>query len=272
MNYLLSTASLYLHSFASTCTLARQAGFDGLEVSLTPAVAWVGPETLHRRAQEQGLLLSSLHPPTIPLPGWGWTTASLRRLAGLARCLPDCRIVVLHLPAAQSESDPAMERFRRRLQALQQALSGSGIRVALENRNLQPGSPPGPLDDPAALLSFAQAHDCAIVLDTAHAETLPWSLVEVYGAVRERLHNIHLSDATPAGWWGRFSYPRSIFSHHRPPGQGLLPLADLLQALARERYSGLITLELSPAALHIWKRSEPLSILRRSLHWCKEIL
>jgi sugar phosphate isomerase/epimerase len=41
--------------------------------------------------------------------------------------------------------------------------------------------------------------------------------------------------------------------HHQLPGQGMLPLAELLAVLARSDYQGPITLELSPVALG-WPR------------------
>jgi sugar phosphate isomerase/epimerase len=183
--------------------------------------------------------------------------------------LPDCRIVVLHAPAAQDENDPLMLRFRRILDTLQEGLEGSAVVVALENRNQQPGEPLGVLDHPEALAAFSRQHGCRIVLDTAHASTLPVRLLETYAIVRDLLANIHLSDVQPAGWWGRFSYPRSIFAHHRLPGQGILPLHPLLQSLASDGYEGLITLELSPVALRFWRPSSAAEILRQSLKACR---
>jgi sugar phosphate isomerase/epimerase len=165
-----------------------------------------------------------------------------------------------------------MEHFRRTLAAFQEALAGSALTVALENRNRRPDEPVGLLDDPAALLDLCRRDGCGIVLDTAHASTLPWPLLETYRAVRERLVNIHLSDVAAAAWWDRFSYPRSIFGHHRPPGAGSLPLRPMLAELGRSGYDGLITLELSPVALRFWSRAQTLRILQQSLSYCRQAL
>ncbi len=267
--FLLSTASLYLDSLARAFRLAGETGFDGLELSVTPAISLSRPAQMAVLARETGLRLASVHPPTIPLPGWGRSPVDFRRLAGLARSLPDCRVVVLHTPSSSQEHDPRMQRFRRTLAVLQEALAGSPIAVALETRNRRPGEPMALLDDPAALLAFAQGHGCGIVLDTAHASTLAGPLLETYHIVRPALTNIHLSDVATAGWWDRFSYTRSIFNHHRVPGQGGLPLPALLAELGQSGYRGLITLELSPVALRCWSRPATRRILQQSLRDCR---
>jgi len=252
---LLSSASLYFDSLPRTLRLVSEVGLDGVELSIAPSNAWVRPERIHALAQAAGLQVASVHPPTLPLPGWGRSPAGTRRVAALARSLPGCRIVVLHTPAAVRPDEPRMDRFRQTLAILQEELAGSGVDVGLENRNRSVGEPLALYDDPTALLDLARQEDCGIVLDTAHASTLPGPLLETYRIVRERLVNIHLSDVVSIGWWDRFSYPRSILGHHRLPGAGHLPLEAMLAALGQSDYEGLITLELSPVALRFWSRS-----------------
>lgn len=267
--WLLSTASLYFDRLEGIFGLARQTGFEGLELSVTPASAWAGAARLRELARACGLVLPSVHPATVPLPGWGSSPTALRRLVGLARALPGCRAVVLHLPSAHGGADPRLQRFYRRLEALQEALAGTAITVALENRNCRPGEAPGLFDRPEAWLELAEASGCGLVLDTAHASTMPMPLLEVYQAVCTRLVNIHLSDVVPLGWWERFSYPRSTLSHHRLPGTGTLPLGELLGRLGDAGYAGLITLELSPLALRFWNRAATRRLLVETLRNCR---
>ncbi|MGB9723440.1 MAG: sugar phosphate isomerase/epimerase family protein [Chloroflexia bacterium] len=264
---LLSTASLYFVSLPQMFRLARQAGFDGLELS--PTLRSTSPERIQALARETGFPVASLHPPTVPLPGWVRPGNVMRRLAGLARRLPGCRIVVLHFPAVRSEADPRLARFYRRLEVLQEGLAGSGIAVALENRNRRPGEPLGLLDCPAAWIETGRRLGCGLVLDTSHASTLPFALLEIYREVRPLLLNIHLSDVRGGGWWVRFSYPRSIFGQHALPGTGSLPLPALLREMGQDGYTGLITLELSPVALRFWNRPALRAALQRSLQDCR---
>lgn len=265
--FLLSTASLYFVSLAQTFGLAREAGFDGLELS--PTLTSTSPERIQAMARKTGFLVASLHPPTVPLPGWIRPLEAMRRLAGLARFLPGCRIIVLHFPAVRSEADPRLARFYRRLEVLQEALAGSDISVALENRNRRPGEVLGLLDCPNAWLNAARRLGCGLVLDTSHASTLPFSLLDIYREIRPLLLNIHLSDVREVRWWHRFSYSRSIFGQHALPGTGRLPLSALLQEMGRDGYGGLITLELSPVALRIWNRLALRSSLRQALQTCR---
>lgn len=265
--FLLSVASLYFASLPQTFGLAREAGFDGLELSPTPGS--VPPGRIQALARETGLLVASLHPPTVPLPGWIRPQKVMRRLADLARCLPGCRIVVLHFPAARSEADPRLTRFYRRLEVLQEGLAGSGITVALENRNRRPGEALGLLDCPEAWLEAGRRLGCGLVLDTSHASTLPFPLLDIYREVRPLLLNIHLSDVQEVRWWHRFSYSRSIFGQHALPGTGMLPLPALLREMGQDGYNGLITLELSPVALRVWSRPALRSALRYALQTCR---
>jgi sugar phosphate isomerase/epimerase len=267
--YLLSSASLYFSSLRRCFQLAHKAGFDGLELSLTPASARSTPAQMRALAQEMGLLLPSVHPPPLPLPGWRLSPATFERLGRLARSLPGCRIVVMHVPNVHRQGDPGLARFQRDLDALQQALAGSPVSVALENRSCRPGKAAGFFDSPEALLDLSRRHGCHIVFDTAHASTLSRSLLEVYSILRHRMVNIHLSDAISWRWWNRSSYLRAFFAHHRVPGQGALPLRPLLAQLARDGYDGLITLELSPLALRFWDRPAAFRTLERSLQTCR---
>ncbi len=267
LQFLLSTASLYFVPFPQILDLAHEVGFDGLEFS--PTLTPVSPERIQALVQETGLLVASLHPPTVPLPGWIRPLEATRRLAGLARCLPACRIVVLHFPAVRSGADPRLTRFYRRLEVLQEGLAGSGISVALENRNRRPGEPLGLLDCPEAWLEAGRRLGCGLVLDTSHASTLPFSLLDVYREVRPLLLNVHLSDVQEVRWWHRFSYSRSIFGQHALPGTGRLPLPVLLREMGQDGYSELITLELSPVALRIWNRPVLRSALRQALQTCR---
>ncbi len=267
LRFLLSTASLYFSSLSQTLGLAREAGFDGLELS--PTLTSSSSGRIQALAQKTDLLVASLHPPTVPLPGWVRPRKVMRRLADLARRLPGCRIVVLHFPPVRSEADPRFARFYRRLEVLQEGLAGSGIAVALENRNRRPGEPLGLMDCPEAWLEAGRRLGCGLVLDTSHASTLPFPLLDIYREVRPLLLNIHLGDVQAVRWWHRFSYSRSIFGQHALPGTGSLPLAALLQEIGQDGYGGLITLELSPVALRIWNRPALRSVLRQALQTCR---
>jgi sugar phosphate isomerase/epimerase len=91
-----------------------------------------------------------------------------------------------------------------------------------------------------------------MVLDTSHAATTSYSLAEAYQLLADRLVNVHLSDMRSPPWPFRTPYLHTYLKHHQIPGDGQLPLADLLGRLAADSYRGPITFEISPVALRIW--------------------
>lgn len=115
------------------------------------------------------------------------------------------------------------------------------------------------------LRDFAEKHDLYLTLDTAHAGTFGYDLIEAYEILKPRLVNVHLSDLRrekPIGGW---SYLQTFFQHHQMPGDGYLPLDELLRRLKEDGYSGPVILEVSPFALQAWWPARARRNLKRSL-------
>ncbi len=74
-----------------------------------------------------------------------------------------------------------------------------------------------------------------ITLDTSHVAASRLDLMGFYSRVASRLRHVHLSDSDLTGG-----------DQHRLPGRGRLPLKPLLGALAADRFSGTVSLELKP--------------------------
>ena len=194
----------------------------------------------------------SLHPPILPFPGWADYRTTVPRLIDLA-LETGARYVVLHPPNARSLTD---ERGRSYVEALMDGLrriEGADVRIAIENRAFfRSGDQDYVLSDLRELRAFADELDLPLVLDTSHAATSSYSLAEAYHILADRLVNVHLSDLRSPPWPFRTPYLHTYLKHHQIPGDGQLPLADLLSRLAADGYCGLITFEISPIALRIW--------------------
>jgi sugar phosphate isomerase/epimerase len=108
------------------------------------------------------------------------------------------------------------------------------------------------LAHPEALRRFADVNDLPLTLDTAHAATWPYDVLETYTLFRDRLVNVHLSDLRPLPGWLDWPPLHSYIKHHQLPGAGVLPITELLDRMRYDGYHGLITLELSPIALKAW--------------------
>jgi sugar phosphate isomerase/epimerase len=99
----------------------------------------------------------------------------------------------------------------------------------------------------------------AITLDTTHFATANVDLLDAYGALRERVRHVHLSDFADG-------------KEHRVPGQGDLHLDLFLLALAESAYDGVITVELAPDALDAGDDAAIRTHLRATVALCRACL
>jgi sugar phosphate isomerase/epimerase len=252
MELSLSTGCIYIYPLRSIFSIARGSGFAGVELVVSPEVEWRGGRYVRRLAESYGLTIFSLHPPILPFPGWSDCRTVVPRLIDLALEV-GAGYMVLHPPSARSLAD---DRGRSYVEALTEGLrrtEGTGLCIAIENRAFFRSSDRHyVLSDLRDLRAFADELDLPLVLDTSHAATTSYSLAEAYHILADRLVNVHLSDMRSPPWPLSTPCLHTYFKHHQIPGDGQLPLADLLSRLAADGYSGPITQEISPVALRIW--------------------
>ena len=252
MELSLSTGSIYVYPLRFIFNIARESGFAGVELVVSPEVELRGGRYVRRLAESYGLTIFSLHPPIVPFPGWSDYRTVVPRLVDLAMEV-GAGYVVLHPPNARSLTD---RRGRRYVEALTDGLrriEGTDVRIAIENRAFfRSQDKHYVLSDLRELRAFADEFDLPLVLDTSHAATSSYSLAEAYHILADRLVNVHFSDLCSPPWPLSIHYLHTYLKHHQIPGDGQLPLADLLGRLAVDGYCGPITLEISPIALRIW--------------------
>ncbi len=270
MQLSLSTGCIYIYPLRSIFSIARESGFAGVELVVSPEVELRGGRYVRRLAESYGLTVFSLHPPILPFPGWSDYRTIVPRLVDLALEV-GARYVVLHPPNARSLAD---DRGRRYVEALTDGLrrtEGTDLRIAIENRAFfRPQDRRYVLSDLRELRAFADELDLPLVLDTSHAATTSYSLAESYHIVADRLVNVHFSDLRSPPWPFRTPYLHTYLKHHQIPGDGQLPLADLLGRLAADGYCGPITLEISPVALRIWWPPSVKSQLARCVAYVRQ--
>jgi sugar phosphate isomerase/epimerase len=268
----LSTASLYAYPLRYVFGLARDIGFDGLELVLSPEAFIRGSAYVRRLSHEYGLPILTLHPPMIPIRRWREHHELLPQMSLLAREL-DCQLIIIHAPRALSLNEGLGRRYSEAVETCVKELGRSFPRLSLENQAVfQAEDRRCMLANPANLCSFADEHDLVLTLDTSHAGSYPYGLLEAYQMFGSRLGNIHLSDFRSGlsipSWFNLHSY----FKHHQIPGDGDLPLLELLQLLKADSYDGLITLEISPVSLHAWWPRRARRNLTRCLDFVKKAL
>ena len=249
----LSTGSLYLYPLHHIFALAKDTGFEGLELVLSPEVLTRGSGYVRGLSQEYGLPILALHPPMIPIRRWKEHHRLLPQMVPLAREL-GCQFIIIHAPKALNLTEGLGRQYSDAVEACVEELSQSSPKLSLENQAVfQTRDRDYVLSDPTNLRRFGDEYDLVLTLDTAHAASFPYDLLEAYQVFRSRLGNIHLSDfrfgLSIPPWFNMHSY----FKHHQLPGHGDLPLSEFLKRLKADSYQGLITLEISPVALQAWR-------------------
>lgn len=232
-----STATFYHRSLGYSARLARDAGFDGVELAIGPEYLLKKPKYWADTASEIGAPILSVHPPFFPLPGWP------RRIADRLDLLVDITrevgapVLVLHAPLLRREDSPRARAYTRLLEHALARADGK-LRICIES--LQYSQRPQQrylLDDLATLVRFAQERGCGVTFDTTHAGANGEDLLADYAIVRPALGNVHLSDSI---------WREGRMRTHVPPGEGALPLRAFLAALAHDRYAGPVTFEVRP--------------------------
>ena len=257
----LSTGCLYGFPLRTSFALAAGAGFEGIELVMTPEVWIRGTRYASSLARDYGLEISSVHPTPLRISPRGRGVGSIRD-AVIAALELGCRCAVVHVPGVTCWADPSAQQWLRVVEDCQMRTRDGVTRIALENRGLGPKlAVQSVLGELSALVSFAREHDLDITFDTCHAGSAKLELLEAYEVLRERVVNVHFSDLKPLAHGMGLGVVRAFFAHHQVPGEGCLPLADLASRLATDGFSGPVTVEVGIVALRGWSRDQ----LRRQL-------
>jgi sugar phosphate isomerase/epimerase len=254
-----STGTFYHRGLAYSLDLAREAGFDGVELVIGARYVLQGVGPYQHTVAACGMPVLSVHPPFYPLPGWPRRfTQSIPQLAGITRALGG-ELCVVHAPFLANAETPRAQRYTA---GLRQGLAAGGerVQIALESSQYNERDRRYLLDDLRALVDFAQERNCGVTFDTCHAGANGEDLLDCYDIVRPALRNVHLSDVI----W-RDGKPKT----HRLPGEGALPLAQFLAVLARDGYDGLITLEIHPGEAGFLSRSYSAQRLKKALDFVR---
>jgi sugar phosphate isomerase/epimerase len=257
-----STGTFYYRSLDYSLRLARDLGFDGVELAIGPEALYLGAAPLLRAIDRVGVPVLSVHPPLFRMPGWPrWTTHRIPRVMRLARDL-GAELGVTHTMRFRDPDSPRNAHFSQAIR-LGQAAGGGQAALTIENSQYNRRKRLAYLDHLQRLVNYARTRDCGITFDTCHAGASREDILRDYDLVRPLLRNIHLSDVI----W-RDGQPRT----HVIPGDGVLPLRAFMERLAQDGYDGLVTLELHPREAGLPGRVNAERALGRSLDFMRDAI
>lgn len=253
----LSTGSLYTYGLDRVFGLAKEAGFDGIEVLVDGRWDTRQADYLKHLMDRHGLPIVSLHSPfhLIRVPGWEQDPLwRLKRTVELAEAL-GAQVVVTHPPlgwlriwlrvtGASNKRDfwvglplswfvgrPYARWLCDELEGFQR---DTEVIVAVEN---MPRRRIGPLGFDLYQMTRLESLERFrhLTLDTTHLATHGIDILQTYERLAGRVSHVHLSNYN-----GR---------EHRLLQDGHLPLADFLRRLNQDGYGGIVALELQPDVL-----------------------
>lgn len=230
----MGTTSVLPRRLEPAFRLAREAGFDGVEVMITSDPATQRAGAIAALSARYGMPVLSIHAPVLLFSTLVFgrdPRTKLQRAAALAAEL-GAATVVAHPPWRWQRRWAA--RFE---EAVSEIAASSGVVVAVEN--MFPVAAGGrtreafaPHWDPGELTIDR------LVLDVSHATMAGRSALELARGWGERLHHVHLCDAAAPGA-GR------LVDAHLVPGRGGQPVAELLRHLALSGFAGDVVAELN---------------------------
>ena len=215
--------------------LAREAGFDGVEVMVTRDEKTQSTDALLRLSERYEQPIMSVHAPVLLLTHFVWGRDPRVKLAKSAELAASvgASTVVVH-PPFRWQAEYAIDF----LDIVREIATDSGVEIAVEN--MFPWKAAGramkaymPGWDPTGF-------DCdAVTLDFSHASLSGQSSLDLAVGFGARLRHVHLCDGTESNDEGR------IFDEHALPGRGTQPVAEVLTMLAAQKWDGQVVAEVN---------------------------
>jgi sugar phosphate isomerase/epimerase len=234
MKLILSAGSLYTLPATQVFEMARDAGFDGLEVIINHDFA--GSQALPYLKELQSIHpVLSLHAPFFEIDGWGNKIDQLKRCAELA-LQAGVPLINFHPPNWLS-FELKFWRWLKQVKDFQAEIGQNGVLVTIENMPCLPQLKMNPymLSKIENMVRFMEERNLYLTFDTAHCGSMHTDFLGDFHLFYDsgRMRNIHFSDYSNG-------------QEHLLPGHGALPLTRFLNHLRETDYDQALVLELAP--------------------------
>ena len=254
----MSTSCVFPLAAEDAFRLARQAGFDCIEVMVTQHRETQDAGALLALSTRYGLPIASIHAPVLPLAQFVWGGGPRGKLIGAAELAVavGATVVVAHPPFFWEP------RYAREFTTIVREIERDyGLTVAVENMfplSLGPARIAVHSPSPDATLI-----DCeSLTLDFSHAAVAGRDALELAIAMGKRLRHVHLCDGTVGE--GR------LIDEHLVPGHGSQPVAEVIRYLSAGGWDGSLIAEVH--APHGSSEAELLAALGETVAYARAAL
>jgi len=252
----MSTSCVFPLPAEDAFRLARDAGFDGIEVMVTQHRETQDAAALLALSHKYDLPILSIHAPVLPLTQFVWGGGPRGKLEGAAELAVavGARVVVVHPPFIWEP------RYAREFATIVREIEARyNLTLAVENMfALSLGPLRVPVHSPSP---DATVIDCAsLTLDFSHAAVAARDALELAIAMGKRLRHVHLCDGTVGE--GR------LLDEHLVPGHGTQPVAEVIRYLAAGGWDGALIAEVHTG--HSATEAERLAMLVETVTFARE--
>ena len=275
---ILSTGSLYNFDISTTIALAAETGFDGIELMIDWRRETHHLSHLEKLVHQHKLPILAVHSPFSFMRIQGWPSdpvALVKESVALAKAL-GAQTVVVHPPTRWVRLQGIVSGPRRSWklslplpvvgpgqlgrwlwQALPDFQAKTRVKIAVENMPCRRFGPfkldPFHFTSPEHLNHFQY-----LTFDTTHVGPRQINLLDFYRQVKRQVVHIHLSNYNG--------------KEHQLLDNGHLPLTALLAELIRDKFDGLISVELNPFSLQAENEDLLKQNLSHTLTFCRDAL
>lgn len=234
MKLIFSAGSLFTLPAPRVFEMAREVGFDGMEVIINNDYGG-GHDVRLLRSLQTILPVHSIHAPFFDIDGWGNKIDQLKSSVDLA-LETGVPLVNFH-PPSWLNFELKFWRWLKGINDFQADLGQGRVMLALENMPCLPKPKINPylLSSPEKMIPFLNDHNLFLTFDTAHCGSMHTNFINDFYAyyASGRMRNIHFSDYANG-------------EEHLMPGHGALPLTRFLNHLRETDYDHSLVMELSP--------------------------
>ncbi len=238
MRISLSSGTLFTYPLRKVFEIARDVGFDGLELIVNQDFQKINPRFL---IQDLSAILPvlSIHAPFMPLDGWGGPIDSVKRSVEIAA---DSGVPLVNFhPASWLGFELKYWRWMYRILDFQKEVGAEGVTLTLENMPWVGRFKINQyiLSHTGKMIDFLEERNLYMTFDCTHMGSGKTNFINDFYLFYNagRIRNIHFSD---------YGHGRE----HLLPGHGILPLTRFLNHLRNTGYHETLTLELSPHEFH----------------------
>lgn len=237
MRFLLTSGSFYALPVEQTFAIAKEAGFDGMNLMITSEFRGVDEVALVRNLQKI-LPIDSIHVPFIPLWGWGNQIEKIERTVRLA-IETGVPLINFH-PPAWLLLEVRFSLWFLGIRDFQKEVGKDQVMVSIENmpRLMRYYCDPHLLAKTENLKRFLMERNLHLSFDSSHMGTKRTDFLDDFAS-------LYATGRIKQVQYGDYRNGRE----HLKPGNGILPLKQLLRVLVDREYQEGLCVELMPDEL-----------------------